>query len=152
MLLHGLSRLELRLESLYFGSYQDLAYVQHKFSDFRCDTVLIRYKDNFLTRGCSKNQISCQACKPLLPKHKLDVIGVNVQQNSRFTVTLNKYKSYMSDYFHNIFTSSAEPYFLTMPHEFHIHVGCTVSIFDEAIPYEPFINFYTKIGAGHVGG
>ena len=45
--------------------------------------------------------------------------------------------------------------FLIMSHEFHIHVGCTVSICDDAMPYEPFRNFYTKIregGGGHDGG
>ena len=31
-------------------------------------------------------------------------------------------------------------------------LGCTVSICGEAMPYEPFINFYTKMGAGHIGG
>ena len=67
-------------------------------------------------------------------------------------MTLNKDKSYISNYFHNIFTLSAEPHFLIVSREFHIHVGRTVSICDEAMPYEPFINFYTKMGGGHVGG
>ena len=41
-----------------------------------------------------------------------------------------------------------------MSHEFHTRVGCTVSIFYEAMPYQPFRNFYTKIGGGggHDGG
>ena len=38
--------------------------------------------------------------------------------------------------------------FLIMSHEFHIHAGCTVSICDEVMPYEPFIIFYTKMGGG----
>ena len=33
-----------------------------------------------------------------------------------------------------------------------MHVGCKVSICDEAMPYEPFRNFYTKIGRGGGGG
>ena len=37
-----------------------------------------------------------------------------------------------------------------MSHEFHIHVGCTVSICDEPMPHEPFRYFYTKI-RGHDG-
>ena len=35
---------------------------------------------------------------------------------------------------------------LVMSHEFHIHVGCTVSICDEAMLYQPFRNFRTKSG------
>ena len=55
MVSHGLSPLELRFKGLYFVSYKDLAqYVQHKFSDHRCDTVVIRYEDNLFTRGAAK--------------------------------------------------------------------------------------------------
>ena len=32
-------------------------YVQHDFSDCRCGIVRMWYNDNFLTRGCNKNQI-----------------------------------------------------------------------------------------------
>ena len=31
--------------------------VKHEFSDCRCDTVFITYKDKFLTKGCIKNKI-----------------------------------------------------------------------------------------------
>ena len=33
------------------------SHIKHEFSNCRCDIVFIRCKDNFLTRGCSKNQI-----------------------------------------------------------------------------------------------
>ena len=32
-------------------------HVQHEFSGCRCNTMFVRQKDNFLTRGCNKNQI-----------------------------------------------------------------------------------------------
>ena len=60
-------------------------------------------------------------------------------------------KSYITNNFHKIFTWSAEPHFLIMSHEFHVHVGCTVSISDKAMPYQPFRNFYTKMGGGGGG-
>ena len=32
-------------------------HVQHEFSDCRCDIVFVRHKDDFLARGCNKNQM-----------------------------------------------------------------------------------------------